>query len=259
MNRTFSTASKMPQHVRVPISALPLPPPAQRLTRNLTPDPETPSPAAWREVLATRPSIQRRARLLESQAHFSHVSPYPLPFPFPIQPPVDGEPLADEDKPKYIETWLSQREALKEVPSAPFATNAGAESGRVLKKYVSEKRDERRELLALSESCLRDCFPHLDVDDAFETLGEPALVPSSSQTDGKEDKGSKENSAARQELIDVLSGHAMLMNIEGDPETHWAPWSLRYSGHQFGVWAGQLGDGRAISISAYPSDLYTLY
>lgn len=27
-----------------------------------------------------------------------------------------------------------------------------------------------------------------------------------------------------------------------------APWSLRYSGHQFGSWAGQLGDGRAITV-----------
>ena len=26
------------------------------------------------------------------------------------------------------------------------------------------------------------------------------------------------------------------------------PWAWNYAGHQFGVWAGQLGDGRAISI-----------
>ncbi|KAF9506441.1 hypothetical protein BS47DRAFT_1305262, partial [Hydnum rufescens UP504] len=30
----------------------------------------------------------------------------------------------------------------------------------------------------------------------------------------------------------------------------YAPWSLRYSGHHFGTWAGQLGDGRAISNCA---------
>lgn len=28
----------------------------------------------------------------------------------------------------------------------------------------------------------------------------------------------------------------------------YAPWANAYSGHQFGVWAGQLGDGRAISL-----------
>jgi uncharacterized protein YdiU (UPF0061 family) len=54
--------------------------------------------------------------------------------------------------------------------------------------------------------------------------------------------------AARQDLIEVLSGHAMLMSED------FAPWSMRYSGHQFGNWAGQLGDGRAISVSEL--DLY---
>jgi hypothetical protein len=36
-----------------------------------------------------------------------------------------------------------------------------------------------------------------------------------------------------------------------DADVSFAPWSLRYSGHQFGQWAGQLGDGRAISIRVY--------
>jgi uncharacterized protein YdiU (UPF0061 family) len=31
-------------------------------------------------------------------------------------------------------------------------------------------------------------------------------------------------------------------------ETGNDPWAWNYGGHQFGVWAGQLGDGRAISI-----------
>ncbi|EMD34084.1 hypothetical protein CERSUDRAFT_117594 [Gelatoporia subvermispora B] len=252
MSKTISTAGRMSQPVRVPISALPLPPPTQRLPRNLTPDPETPSPAAWREVLAARPSIQRRARILASEAHFSFVSPCPQPFPFPIPPPADGTQLADADKPKYIENWLAQREALTEVPCAPVPENAGLGDARELKKYVSEKRDDRRELLALSEGCLRDCFPRLDVGDAFDTLGAPALALPAPETNGVPEKSSGEDDAVRQELIDVLSGHAMLMNTDGDPETHWAPWSLRYSGHQFGVWAGQLGDGRAISIISTP-------
>ncbi len=28
----------------------------------------------------------------------------------------------------------------------------------------------------------------------------------------------------------------------------YAPWSLCYAGHQFGQWAGQLGDGRAVTL-----------
>ncbi|KAK7690814.1 hypothetical protein QCA50_005914 [Cerrena zonata] len=42
------------------------------------------------------------------------------------------------------------------------------------------------------------------------------------------------------------------MNVDDGSSSPWAPWSLRYSGHQFGTWAGQLGDGRAISILATP-------
>jgi hypothetical protein len=62
----------------------------------------------------------------------------------------------------------------------------------------------------------------------------------------KQEEGGRAAST-RQELIDVLGGHAMLISGE-DADVSFAPWSLRYSGHQFGVWAGQLGDGRAISI-----------
>lgn len=41
-------------------------------------------------------------------------------------------------------------------------------------------------------------------------------------------------------FVEVVSGHAPL---EG-----FAPLAMVYSGHQFGVWAGQLGDGRALLI-----------
>jgi len=37
--------------------------------------------------------------------------------------------------------------------------------------------------------------------------------------------------------------------LNGKPEwTGYAPWANAYSGHQFGVWAGQLGDGRAVTL-----------
>ncbi|KAH6569721.1 hypothetical protein BASA50_009716 [Batrachochytrium salamandrivorans] len=41
-------------------------------------------------------------------------------------------------------------------------------------------------------------------------------------------------------FLDILSGAAVPNG------TH--PWSLAYGGHQFGSWAGQLGDGRAITL-----------
>ncbi len=40
--------------------------------------------------------------------------------------------------------------------------------------------------------------------------------------------------------LGVLSGNAVLPGMQ--------PWASNYGGHQFGHWAGQLGDGRAISL-----------
>ncbi|MDB4260953.1 YdiU family protein [Porticoccaceae bacterium] len=46
------------------------------------------------------------------------------------------------------------------------------------------------------------------------------------------------------EMLEVMSGNFMTANIK--------PIALVYSGHQFGVWAGQLGDGRAMTLGELP-------
>lgn len=43
------------------------------------------------------------------------------------------------------------------------------------------------------------------------------------------------------EAVEVLGGHRILADME--------PYAARYGGHQFGHWAGQLGDGRAITLA----------
>ncbi|TFK87969.1 UPF0061-domain-containing protein [Polyporus arcularius HHB13444] len=243
---TLSGTQTKTTHARVPISALPLPPASHSLIHALTPDPYTPTPAAWRDIRAERPSLQRRARLLAPEAHFSYVAPCPLPFPYRVEYPEDAE---GEAQVKAVEDWLVAREALREVPTA---------AGGRLKKYIAKERDQERVLIGLAETGLGDCVPQLDVGDAFELLGSPSLSVPSGQDPGSEPAvdvpaAGETAVAARQELIDVLSGHAMLMNGEGeDVQAQWAPWSLRYSGHQFGTWAGQLGDGRAISLLSTP-------
>ncbi|KAI0635681.1 UPF0061-domain-containing protein [Trametes polyzona] len=264
MSHTTTTptpAANGSAHARVPISALPLPPPSHSLTHTLTPDPHTPTPAAWRAIRGTRPSLQRRARLLAPDAHFSYVAPCPLPFPFRVEYP--DEDADGEAQVAAVERWLVDREALKEVPSAAEARERGQQQQRRLKKYVSEKRDEERVLIGLAEIGLKDCVPHLDVGDAFDLLGQPSLSGASSEAPNGNAKVADEDAvAARQEFIDVLSGHALLASCEGeDPQAQWAPWSLRYSGHQFGNWAGQLGDGRAISLlsTPHPDDPDTTY
>jgi hypothetical protein len=161
----------------------------------------------------------------------------PIPFPYEIDPPIPPEPV--EDKGAYIEQWLSAREAIH-----PANPNAQHQSLQLLEP---RNRDQPRELIGLSETALRDCLPHLEVGDAFAMLGTPSLA-SSFDEEGDPTPSTVETAvSARLELIDVLSGHKALMS-HPDAETAFAPWSLRYSGHQFGSWAGQLGDGRAISI-----------
>jgi len=44
----------------------------------------------------------------------------------------------------------------------------------------------------------------------------------------------------RDEFLQILSGRAILREMQ--------PVAAMYGGHQFGVWAGQLGDGRAITL-----------
>lgn len=223
---------------KVPIYSLPLPPSTHLLTHCLTPDPLVKSPFDFLQVLKTNPSIQRRSRALAAPSHFSFVSPLPIQFPYRIEPP--NPPPPEEEKGAYIEKWLGELEAQEEEipPSSTF------------RKYHSKNRDQDRVLLGLSETGLRDCLPHLDVGDAFLIIGTPSL---SSLSDAEQIKATDAEIDARKSLVDVLSGHSLLVAFDDQPEAKFAPWSLRYSGHQFGTWAGQLGDGRAISVCKHTS------
>lgn len=249
--RTVATMAAPSKFAKVPISELPLPPPSHILTHNLTADPNEPTPSAFtHDVLQNRPSIQRRARLLPGEAHFAYVSPMPLEFPYEV-PPIP--PSGIDDKAAHIENWLKAREATIPAETALKRNDPGP-SPNGLSKFVSQARDQKRVLIGLSETCLRDCLPHLDVGDAFVVLGRPSLVPSSSEDweVAREVSSPQAAEQVRQELVDVLGGHAVLMSADAAADGKgYAPWSLRYSGHQFGNWAGQLGDGRAISIREY--------
>ncbi|KAF8969247.1 hypothetical protein BDZ97DRAFT_1915590 [Flammula alnicola] len=234
---------------KYPISALPLPSKSQLLIHNLTPDVHTPSTDNFRtKVLVESPSLQRRARLLQAPCHFSHVSPFPVPFPYAIEAPI---PASDDPQSSYIEKWLAEREAVHSLPSHPSHPTAP------LRKYAAKNRDQPLDLIGISETGLRDCVPHLDVGDAFAIIGTPSLAHEFDDEGDPQPSDIKEIVDARQDLIDVLSGQYALMSPPEDADAiPFAPWSLRYSGHQFGSWAGQLGDGRAITIhvTPHPSD-----
>ncbi len=53
--------------------------------------------------------------------------------------------------------------------------------------------------------------------------------------------GLKEEDGKHSEFLDVVSGKTVLPNTK--------PYAMCYGGHQFGNWAGQLGDGRAINLT----------
>ncbi|KAH4063850.1 selenoprotein O [Parastagonospora nodorum] len=63
-----------------------------------------------------------------------------------------------------------------------------------------------------------------------------------------QDLGLSEEEAKSDEFKEVVSGKKILTWDESKPDEGVYPWAQCYGGYQFGQWAGQLGDGRAISL-----------
>jgi len=55
--------------------------------------------------------------------------------------------------------------------------------------------------------------------------------------------GFSEAALTSSEFCDLISGNNLLSSMQ--------PYAMNYGGHQFGQWAGQLGDGRAINLGQY--------
>ncbi|KAJ4340922.1 hypothetical protein N0V87_002276 [Didymella glomerata] len=62
------------------------------------------------------------------------------------------------------------------------------------------------------------------------------------------DLGLKEEEAQTEEFKQLVSGGKILTWDPEKPDEGIYPWAQCYGGYQFGQWAGQLGDGRAISL-----------
>ena len=69
-------------------------------------------------------------------------------------------------------------------------------------------------------------------------VASPRLVAHAAEVAGMLGLGDGE--VAQPEFARVFGGNALVSGME--------PWAANYGGHQFGHWAGQLGDGRAISL-----------
>lgn len=63
-----------------------------------------------------------------------------------------------------------------------------------------------------------------------------------------QDLGLSEEEAQSDEFREVVAGRKIITWDESKPDQGIYPWAQCYGGYQFGQWAGQLGDGRAISL-----------
>lgn len=244
----LTMASSKSSAAKYPIASLPLVAPSDRLTQSLTPEDAATSVKSFqKETLVGHPSLLRMSRIIPPSVHFSFTTPYPMPFPYRI--PAADASAGQQTRADHIENWLSQREPLVAEPKAPLQEGVfPQEYSAPLQKLSSNGKNEsveQRYLLALSKACIDDCLPALDAGDAFDVLSPPSSEQDPSTTQAEQ------RQAAHQELVDVLCGHSSLMTSPDSDGAGFAPWSLRYCGHQFGVWAGQLGDGRAVSICAF--------
>ena len=82
------------------------------------------------------------------------------------------------------------------------------------------------------------------VRNACYTRVEPTPVAAPRLLAWSEDAGRMlglERPAATDALTEILGGNRLLPGMQ--------PYAARYGGHQFGHWAGQLGDGRAITLA----------
>ncbi|KAG0141446.1 hypothetical protein CROQUDRAFT_51694 [Cronartium quercuum f. sp. fusiforme G11] len=212
----------------------------------LQPDLLLPSTSVLFELSKTnsKPSILRRSRPVKGA--FSFVTPLPKAFPYAIKPPQDDQLTMD-----HIEAFLSSLEPDLDHPiHQPHLTcpdnGITATGGLTSSARSAHYKALRPTLLQISQRAAKDCLPNLDI-------------------------GTEASSSARTELIQVLTGELVIGRLPGSDDNStenpddqlirskgFGPWSLAYAGHQFGHFAGQLGDGRAISIPFnLPSDTNT--
>jgi uncharacterized protein YdiU (UPF0061 family) len=108
-----------------------------------------------------------------------------------------------------LQQWRFDNRFVELLPADPLSENRRRQVKNACYSRVEPTRAKQPQLIALSHEMLRE----LDLD--------PALVDS-------------------QLLAEIFSGNRLLAGMQ--------PYAMCYGGHQFGNWAGQLGDGRAIVL-----------
>ncbi|GAA5982509.1 hypothetical protein JCM11641_006139 [Rhodosporidiobolus odoratus] len=255
-----STASSASSQSRSSILSLPISPVTP--IYHLTPDPLFPASASLLQLSAydapesfgqtgpvalkagdpVPPSMLRRSRQIKGGGCFTYTSPLPLEFPYDIREPEEDTENTGSAKASSIENQLAKFEVSLTKPvwdAALGSQNGGAAPTAFTSEVRESSRFPQAKLLSVSKSLLREWLPDLDVGEAT---------------------GTEQERAVRQQFVDVVAGKTVLAREadakgKGTDEVAgqgFAPWSLCYAGHQFGSFAGQLGDGRAISILSTP-------
>ncbi|WWD17013.1 hypothetical protein CI109_101449 [Kwoniella shandongensis] len=186
--------------------------------------------------LSDQPSSQRRSTTFKpsSEGVWARLNPLWAPWPIRLTKEEALELGVDVDKGQQVNV----EDVLRRWDPVDVQ-NDEAENG--LKVMSSGHRLKFEPiLLGISPSALKDSLPHLDVGDAVKLCNDD-IESSPAGVETKEGQ-------ARESFIDILSGRKVIASSGEDSKTPYGPWSTRYCGHQFGVWAGQLGDGRAISV-----------
>jgi len=155
----------------------------------------------------------------------------------PIQFPYDLDEGAEPTGPRKasdIERQLRKYEIdpSKPVYDAALSSSSSTPDSSSATAFTCEKRESsafpQAKLLSISHKLIKEWMPNLEIGD---------------------ENGSEQEKKVRQQLVDVLAGRTVLARKgDGEKDLGFAPWSQAYAGHQFGNFAGQLGDGRAISI-----------
>ncbi|EGV44552.2 YdiU family protein [Bizionia argentinensis JUB59] len=98
---------------------------------------------------------------------------------------------------------------IKELPADPILENSRRQVLKACFSYVEPKKTAKPELLHVSDEMLTNL-------------------------------GLSEADSHSEHFLNVFTGNTVLENTK--------PYAMCYGGHQFGNWAGQLGDGRAINL-----------
>nr|XP_019046563.1 hypothetical protein I302_05313 [Kwoniella bestiolae CBS 10118]OCF25493.1 hypothetical protein I302_05313 [Kwoniella bestiolae CBS 10118] len=192
-------------------------------------------------TLEPKPSSQRRATTFDvsGEGVWSRVNPLWAAWPLRLTKAealamgVDVEKGQQVNVEDVLKRWDPINLEHTGIPHDPEEESNG------LNTFSSDHRMKPNPiLLGISTSTLKDALPHLTVGDA-PTICNRGASPSPDATPA---------AMVRNALIDILSGRKVLQSEQPGQGGEYGPWSTRYCGHQFGSWAGQLGDGRAISI-----------